>query len=41
MVICPELIHHAARLLKDKGELFVQTDVDYRFEQYRAVLGEC
>jgi tRNA (guanine-N7-)-methyltransferase len=41
MVICPDLIHHAARLLKDEGELFVQTDVDYRFEQYRAVLCEC
>ena len=41
MVVCPDLIAEAARLLKDNGELFVQTDVDYRAEQYLTVLKGC
>ena len=41
MVVCPDLVADAARLLIDGGELFVQTDVDYRAEQYLAVLSDC
>jgi tRNA (guanine-N7-)-methyltransferase len=41
MVICPRLVSEAARLLKDGGEIFVQTDVDFRAERYRTVLDAC
>ncbi len=41
VVICPEVVSRLAWVLEDGGELFVQTDVDYRFDQYRAVLSEC
>jgi tRNA (guanine-N7-)-methyltransferase len=41
MVVCPELVSQAARLLTDGGELFVQTDVDYRAEKYLEVLRAC
>jgi tRNA (guanine-N7-)-methyltransferase len=41
MVICPELVTEIVRLLKDNGELFVQTDVDFRAEHYRTVLSAC
>lgn len=34
MVVCPELTREVARLLEDGGELFVQTDVDFRAERY-------
>ncbi len=34
MVVTPELIVQAARLLDDGGELFVQTDVDFRAGVY-------
>jgi len=41
IVVCPDLVEQAARLLVDGGELFVQTDVDYRAEQYRNVIEGC
>lgn len=41
MVVCPELVEQAARLLMDGGELFVQTDVDYRAVHYLDVLRSC
>ena len=40
MVICPDFVREAVRLLKDNGDFFVQTDVDFRAEKYRAVLSE-
>ncbi len=38
MVVVPELVREAARLLKDGGGLFVQTDVDFRAEAFLDVL---
>lgn len=40
MVICPDFVREAVRLLKDNGDIFVQTDVDFRAEKYLAVLSE-
>lgn len=38
MVVAEETVQEAARLLVDGGELFVQTDVDFRAEAYLQVL---
>lgn len=38
LVLGPKLMQEAARLLVDAGEVFVQTDVDYRAEGYGRVL---
>ena len=38
MVVCPELLQESVRLLRDNGELFVQTDVDFRADKYQAIL---
>lgn len=38
LVLGPKLMKDAARLLVDGGEIFVQTDVDYRAEGYVGVL---
>lgn len=38
MVVVPALVREAARLLKDGGGVFVQTDVDFRAEAYWEVL---
>lgn len=39
LVVVDPLIAEVARLLEDGGELFVQTDVPERAEQYAAVIG--
>ena len=41
MVICPELLVEATRLLEDDGDLFVQTDVDFRADHYQQLLVSC
>jgi tRNA (guanine-N7-)-methyltransferase len=38
MVICEDLLDNAARLLVDQGDIFVQTDVDFRNENYKLLL---
>ncbi len=38
LVLSPRLMSDAARLLMDGGEIFVQTDVDYRADGYVGVL---
>ncbi|MCP4604895.1 MAG: tRNA (guanosine(46)-N7)-methyltransferase TrmB [Proteobacteria bacterium] len=38
MVVTPQLIVEASRLLEDKGKLFIQTDVDFRVEAYRDII---
>jgi tRNA (guanine-N7-)-methyltransferase len=38
MVICEELLDDAAHLLADRGEFFVQTDVDFRSDFYKLLL---
>ncbi len=40
IVVCAEIITEIARLLVDNGELFIQTDVPYRAEQYSKLLLE-
>ncbi|MEM9691847.1 MAG: tRNA (guanine-N7)-methyltransferase [Myxococcota bacterium] len=41
LVVVDPVVVEVARLLADGGELFVQTDVLERAEQYRAVVGRC
>jgi len=41
LVLGEGLVAHAARLLADGGELFVQTDVDFRAAAYMALLAAC
>lgn len=41
LVIVDPLIAEVARLLEDRGELFVQTDVPERAEQYASVIAAC
>jgi tRNA (guanine-N7-)-methyltransferase len=38
MVVVPEVAEHAARLLVDQGQVFIQTDVEFRAEAYLEVL---
>lgn len=38
IVVVEQLIEQVARLLEDKGELFLQTDVDFRAEYYLDVV---
>jgi tRNA (guanine-N7-)-methyltransferase len=38
MVICPALLTESARLLVDGGDIFVQTDVDFRKDAYKVML---
>ena len=38
LVMGNSFLDEIARLLRDEGELFVQTDVEARFEEYRALL---
>ena len=40
MVVSPDIIAQSVRVLKDGGELFVQTDVAYRAEQYLEILSD-
>lgn len=39
LVVSERLLDEIARLLRDGGELFVQTDVEERAEQYEAIVG--
>lgn len=41
MVICKELLVEVARLLTDDGDIFIQTDVDFRADHYHQLLKEC
>ncbi len=41
MVVGADLVLEVARLLEDSGELFVQTDVDFRANHYLEVLSNC
>ncbi len=38
IVVCPALLTEVARLLVDGGTVFVQTDVDFRKDAYKALL---
>ncbi len=40
LVMSPDALDHVARLLRDGGELFVQTDVEDRALEYEAQIGE-